>query len=110
MWCRRLDSLFVRYPDLEELRARNFVTVKVNWSREKKNEEVLSQYPKITGYPHLFVLGPDGSLLHSQETGSLEKGKGHDPEKVRTFLQTWAPHNYGDRASPADSLSCALRH
>jgi len=68
-----------------------YVAVKVNYSRENKNEEVLSRFPKIKGYPHLFVLDAKGTLLHSQDTGTLEKGKGHDPEKVMEFLKRWAP-------------------
>jgi hypothetical protein len=44
----------------------------------------------VSGYPHLFVLESDGSLVHSQETGALEKGKGHDPDKVMAFLKKWA--------------------
>lgn len=91
VWCRRLDSLFASRPDLSALLHENFVVVKVNWSKENKNEAVLSHYPKIPGYPHLFVLDTDGKLLHSQDTGQLESGKGHDPNKVVAFLKEWAP-------------------
>ena len=91
IWCRRLDSLFQRRADLEELMRKNYVVVKVNYSTENKNEKVLSRYPKVAGYPHLFVLNSDGTLLHSQDTGALEAGKGHDPEKVKAFLTAWAP-------------------
>lgn len=91
VWCRRLDTLFATNGELRATRDANYVTVKVNWSKENKNEKVLSRYPAIKGYPHLFILENDGTLLHSQETGALEKGKGHDPEKVMTFLRQWAP-------------------
>jgi thiol:disulfide interchange protein len=91
IWCYRLDSLFASDRDLQEFRDRNFVVLKVNWSRENKNEVVLSHYPKIPGYPHLFVLDGDGKLLHSQGTGFLESGKHHDPDKVMAFLKEWAP-------------------
>ena len=91
IWCRRLDSLFQRRTDLEEFMREKYVVVKVNYSKENKNEEVLSRYPKVAGYPHLFVLDSDGKLLHSQDTGALEAGKGHDPEKVMSFLKAWAP-------------------
>lgn len=92
IWCRRLDTLFTVRRDLREYRDAHFVVVKVNWSKENKNEKVLSRYPPVSGYPHLFVLDADGTLLRSQNTGDLEKGKGHDPEKVMQFLRTWAPH------------------
>jgi thiol:disulfide interchange protein len=96
VWCRRLDTLFVRFPELTALRDQAFVTVKVNWSRENRNERVLARYPKISGYPHLFVLDSQGVLLHSQETGSLERGKGHDPQKIRAFLEAWASPRPGN--------------
>jgi len=91
IWCRRLDSLFVRRADLEAYMQAHYVVVKVNYSDQNRNEKVLSRYPKVAGYPHLFVLGSDGALVHSQDTGALEAGKGHDPEKVMAFLRTWAP-------------------
>ena len=91
IWCRRLDTLFAAHRELAEYRDAHYVVVKVNWSKENKNEAVLSRYPPVSGYPHLFVLGSDGSLVHSQNTGALEKGKGHDPEKVMAFLKMWAP-------------------
>ena len=93
IWCRRLDTLFTTRRELGEYRDAHYVVVKVNWSKENKNEGVLSRYPPVKGYPHLFVLDSDGSLVHSQDTGELEKGKGHDPEKVMAFLKTWAPKN-----------------
>jgi thiol:disulfide interchange protein len=91
VWCRRLDTLFATNASLKEFRERHYVTVKVNYSKENKNEAVLAAYPKIPGYPHLFVLDAAGKLLHSQDTGALESGKGHDPEKVMAFLRQWAP-------------------
>lgn len=89
IWCRRLDSLFASRDDLRKLRDAGFVTVKVNWSKENKNERLLSHYPPVPGYPHLFVLNQEGKLLHSQDTSELEKGKGHDPDKVMAFLKRW---------------------
>jgi thioredoxin-related protein len=96
IWCRRLDTLFVKNPDLGKYLHDNFVVVKVNYSKENKNEKVLSRYPKIQGYPHFFVLDNDGKLLRSQDTGELESGKGHDRDKVLAFLKTWispVPHH-----------------
>jgi thiol:disulfide interchange protein len=91
IWCKWLDQMFEENRDIAEFLHQNFVVVKVNYSKENKNEVVLSRYPKVAGYPHLFVLENDGTLLHSQDSGKLEKGKGHDREKVFAFLKTWAP-------------------
>jgi hypothetical protein len=61
------------------------------WSPENQNEEVLSKYPKIPGYPHLFVLDKNGKLIHSQDTSELEDGrKSYNLEKFTAFLKEWA--------------------
>jgi thioredoxin-related protein len=92
IWCRRLDTLFLKHPDLTEFLHDNYVVVKVHYDNKvNTNEKFLSRYPKITGYPHLFVLDKNGKLLKSQDTAELEEGKGHSREKVMTFLQQWAP-------------------
>jgi thioredoxin-related protein len=90
IWCHRLDTLFMQNKDLEEYRNAHYVVVKINYSKENENEEFLSKYPKIEGYPHLFVLEKDGKLLQSQDTGALESGKHHDHDKVLAFLEKWA--------------------
>ncbi len=100
VWCRLLDNLFATNADLAALKDRHFVTLKVHWDKkENQNTAFLSQYPKIAGYPHLFVLAPDGALLHSQDTAELElpkdQGRGHDPAKVAAFLTAWAPKPKG---------------
>ncbi len=64
--------------------------MKVNFSKENKNEKFLSKYPEIPGYPHIFVLDKNGKLLHSQNTGELESGSNHDKKKMMDFLKKWA--------------------
>ena len=81
-WCHILDRFLAAQPEIKSVLDSRFVWVKVNWSPENKNEAVLSRWPKIKGYPHLFVLDGDGKLLHSQDTGSLEAGDSYDPGKV----------------------------
>jgi thiol:disulfide interchange protein len=92
-WCHILDKYFEDNADIRELRDRNFVMVKVNFSPENKNEQVLSRYPAIEGYPHFFVLDGEGKLLHSQNTGELEAGKSYDREKFTAFLKQWGPES-----------------
>lgn len=65
--------------------------MKVNMSDENDNVDFLSEYPKIPGYPHFFVLESDGTFLHSQGTGDLEEGRGYDEEVFSAFLKTWEP-------------------
>lgn len=90
-WCHKLDHTFTTDAEIAKLLHDDYVVVKVNWSQENKNEAVLSKYPKIEGFPHLFVLDEKGKLLHSQDTGLLETGDHHDHDKVVAFLKLWAP-------------------
>ena len=91
IWCKRLDSLCRDDKEIRAFLDKNYVVVKINFSKENENEKFLATYPKIEGYPHLFVLEENGKFLHSQDTGLLESGKHHDPGKVMAFLKKWAP-------------------
>jgi thiol:disulfide interchange protein len=90
-WCHTLDRFFEANPDLLILREKNFVTLKINFSEENENKEVLSRYDAIPGYPHIFVLERDGKFLLSQNTSVLESGKSYDLERLTAFLAKWAP-------------------
>ena len=89
-WCHILDRFIAANDDVAGLIARNFVWVKVNYSKENRNEALLSRWPTIRGYPHLFVLDANGALVHSQDTGVLESGNGYDKARVAAFLTRWA--------------------
>ena len=89
-WCHTLDNYFDAHADLTALRDRNFVTVKINFSEANQNREVLSRYPAIPGYPHLFVLDSDGKFLHSQDTSPLESQKSYSLERLVSFLSYWS--------------------
>lgn len=89
-WCHIMDRYFDQNPKLLEFREKKFVTVKINFSQENENKKLLSRYPAISGYPHIFVLDTNGKLLHSEETGQLESGKSYDLEKFFSFLKKWA--------------------
>ena len=93
IWCHRLDDFFSAHPNLTRLRDKNFVTVKINFSEENPNKEVLSRYGEVSGYPYIFVLDSDGKLVRSQETGVFEEGKSYAEERLTTFLTYWATHN-----------------
>ncbi|MEO6566889.1 MAG: thioredoxin family protein [Casimicrobiaceae bacterium] len=94
-WCHILDRFIGANADVRTLRDHGYVWVQVNWSKENRNEALLSRWPKIVGYPHLFVLDGDGRLLHSQDTGALESGKDYERAKFIAFLKAWAPQGKG---------------
>lgn len=89
-WCHIMDRFVLSNADVNALVDANYVWVKVNFSRDNKNEALLAKWPEIKGYPHLFVLNADGKLLHSQETGSLESAREYDKAKFMDFLKKYA--------------------
>ncbi len=89
IWCHRLDIFILQDEEIKNYLEENFITLKINYSKENKNEKFLGQYPKVEGYPHMYVLEKDGKLLHSQNTGLLEKEKSYDKEKIMEFLKKW---------------------
>ena len=89
-WCHILDRFFADNAEIDTLRRSRYVWLKVNWSRENENRAFLARWPKVAGYPHLFVLDADGKLVHSQDTGVLERGNGYDEAKMRAFLTRYA--------------------
>ncbi len=90
IWCHKLDKFFEENKDVKKFLDDHFILMKVNFSKENKNEKFLSKYPEIPGYPHIFVLDKNGKLLHSQNTGELESGSNHDKKKMMDFLKKWA--------------------
>jgi thioredoxin-related protein len=89
-WCHTMDNFIAANDDLKSLIESRYVWVKVNFSKENRNDAFLAQWPAIEGYPHLFVLDADGKLLHSQDTGALEAGKSYDRTKFLAFARQWA--------------------
>jgi thiol:disulfide interchange protein len=88
-WCHILDRYVAAHVEVKSRIDRGYVWLKINFSDDNKNEAFLSKYPKISGYPHLFVLESDGTLLHSQDTALLEEGPSYNLQKVLEFLDKW---------------------
>ena len=74
-WCHIMDRFIAANADVRCAIDAHYVWVKVNFSKQNANEALLSRWPKVAGYPHLFVLDADGALVHSQDTGALEGGR-----------------------------------
>ena len=90
VWCLRMDKFMQGDAQIRDTVAADYVWVKVNYSDENKNEAFLAQYPKVKGYPHLFVLDADGKLLQSENTSELEQEKSYSQERFLAFLQKWS--------------------
>ena len=94
-WCHLLEHTLHENAGLKAALESNFVVVHVNWSQDNPNEAFLSHYPKVNGYPFLFVLSADGKLLYAQPTDALEAdhklASGYNQAAVMEFLTKWAP-------------------
>ena len=73
-WCHVLDRFIATHPAVAARVHARYVWVKVNVSKANRNEALLARWPRVAGYPHLFVLDASGRLLHSQDTSLLEAG------------------------------------
>jgi thioredoxin-related protein len=100
-WCVRLHGFFDANTKVDSILKADYILVKVNYSKENKNPEVLASlgYPQRFGFPVLLVLDQKGQVLHIQDTGYLELNKGYDEEKTVRFLLNWNvsalnPDNY----------------
>ena len=72
----------------------NYIYYHLNYSPDNKNEKVFAKYGdpgKKFGYPVFIILDKDGNQIHTQESGSLEEGKGYSVAKVKEFFEAWKP-------------------
>lgn len=93
IWCRRFNNLVTTDPELKKLMDDNYVVIHVNYSPENKNLKVLASlgYPQRFGFPVFVILDAKGNRIHTQNSGYLEEGPGHSPQKVAEFLKQWTP-------------------
>lgn len=89
-WCHILDRFIASHAEVRALIDARYVWVKVNVSKDNRNRAFLARWPRIEGYPHLFVLDAGGRLVHSQDTGVLESGKGYDEARFVAMLRKWS--------------------
>jgi thioredoxin-related protein len=93
-WCIVFDRLSHSDAKLRDVLEKKYVVVHVNMSQENENKVFLTQYPKIPGYPHFFVLSADGKMLISQGTDVFERthnmNDGYDPDMLTDFFKRTA--------------------
>ena len=93
IWCYRYNGFVKADTALNRITNENFVVYHLNYSPENKNLDYLKTlgFPQRFGFPVFVILDDKGLRLHTQDSALLEKGKGYDAEKVKTFLQSWTP-------------------
>jgi len=91
-WCRKLHKLFRENRDIASLLKHEYEVVLVDVGRRDRNMDIAERYHvdlKKNGIPFLTVLDEQGEVIVNQETGALEEGERHSPQKVAEFLNRW---------------------
>lgn len=90
-WCRLFHKFSQENKKIDSILNADYVVLHINYSKENKNEKFFKEYknPGRFGYPSFLVLNDKGDLLHIQDSGYLEEGKGYSEEKVTRFLLLW---------------------
>ncbi len=74
-WCWAIDSFLRANPDVQGEFDHAFVRTKVYFGGENANRAFFATLPAARGYPHFWILSPEGQVLASVDTGKLEDGK-----------------------------------
>jgi len=90
-WCHLLHKLFETDQKIAAELKSNYVVVMVDVDKDH-NKDVNIKYgnPTQHGLPVIVLLDGNGKQLTTQDTGKLENGDHHDPEKVLAFLKAWS--------------------
>lgn len=91
-WCVKFHKMVSEDAKLDSLVQANYVVVKVNYSKENTNHELLATfgYPQRFGFPVFVILDAKGNVLHTQDSGYLEQDKEYSREKVERLFRMWS--------------------
>ena len=90
-WCIKFDAFCKADTAISKVISNNYIPVKLNYSPENKNDaanEFLGN-PTRFGFPVFIIIDGKGKILHIQDSGLLEEGKGYNQEKVNRFFSSW---------------------
>jgi thioredoxin-related protein len=90
-WCHKLHEVFKNDREIARVLLYEYQLVMAD-TQAPNGEELIKDLKVDTskGVPYLVVLDEQGEVIARQETGVLEEGDHHSPEKVKNFLQSQA--------------------
>jgi thiol-disulfide isomerase/thioredoxin len=90
-WCYKLHNLFDTDKNIANELKGNYVVVMIDVNKGHNDvTDKMYGHPTRFGLPAIVVLAADGKQLTTQDTGKLEEGDHHSPDKVLAFLKEWA--------------------
>jgi thiol:disulfide interchange protein len=94
-WCPDCQALDIYFHDPANapLLAAHYLLVHVNIGRLDQNLALAERLgvPLKKGVPALAVLGEDGKLIYSQQSGEFESMRHMESAAVTEFLMRWKP-------------------
>lgn len=97
-WCHALDRFISSDLQIEKELYKTFVVLKVNVNDENSNENFLASFPKIVGYPQMYITESNGKVIHSQDAAEFLINLKYSKNKFITFLKRW-------RLSPVEGVT-----
>jgi len=89
-WCKTLGAHLDKEKELAANLKSTFEIMKVNYSKENKNEEFLNKYPKTKGYPHFFIVNSDAEFISSIDTLPFKKDKAYINQPFEKLITHFA--------------------
>ena len=95
-WCLRFADFITNDSTINSVIEQNFVYIHANYHPRKAGEVGKALMKRLNnagrfGFPVLVILDEQGNIIHIQDSGLLEEGKGYNKEKVLHFFQNWTP-------------------
>lgn len=100
-WCLRFADFIEKDSTISKLISDNFVYTHISYDprsskgtdKADKAKNMLKRLgnPARFGFPVLVILDANGTVIHIQDSGYLEEGKGYNKEKVIRFFSNWTP-------------------
>jgi len=90
-WCHKLHKLCESDQAIREELKSNYVVALIDVNKGH-NKDLIEKYEaERMGLPFVVILDANGKHLTTKNTGELEEGDHHSPQKVTEFLKKWAP-------------------
>ena len=86
-WCHVLDRFLNNNVEIKKQLHQTFVLLKVNVSDENDNHEFLKVFPRVLGYPHIFVTESNGNLLLSKDISQFFVNGDYSVEQFEAFFK-----------------------